>query len=306
MIRNFNPITETFLSNLRLTQKRSERASTEVSSGYRVSAPSDSPDDVVTLMRIDSNSRRTSQVQTNLTRLMNEVTTADSTLQIAITVLDRANVLGAQALGVGLTAEQVEALGIQVKDLQQEMVNLSQVNVQGRYIFSGDRDQAPQFTLDPTNTETGVLRAFDTSETRQITDMFGNTFTAAVTAEEIFDRRTVSGPTEENVFAALESLRQGLMANDPVQIGDAIAKVKAAGEWLNTNLAYYGAVENRVQESQSIAAKYQSQWIVEKGEIRDTDYAAAISELTATKTQESASLAAQAQFGPRSLFDYLK
>lgn len=307
MIRNFNPVTERFLTNLALSQKRSAKNMEEISSGYRANKASDAPDDVVSILRIQSDVHRTTQVQNNLSRLSNEVNSAEATLQIAITLTDRANVLAAQSLNVAQTPESLATIETQVQDLLKQMVGLTQLNIQGRYVFSGDNDSAPQYQLDPVNLVTGVQRMFVTSETRQIGDAFGTTFTAAVTAQDIFDHRdSTDAPTSNNVFAAFQQLINGLNSGDTSVIEQAIESIKSAGSWLNRNLSFYGAVQRRIQDSTAVASKYQTQWTMDLGEKRDADQVAAISDLEAISTQQAAAMAAQARFAPRSLFDFLK
>jgi len=156
---------------------------------------------------------------------------------------------------------------------------------------------------------TGVDQNFSTQETRQIADVSGATFTAAATAQDIFDQTDALGnPTPNNVFAALQQLYNSLTAS-PTNTGSiqqAVSNVQSAAVWINTNLAFYGTVANRISSSMTIAGKYQTQWTQQLSGIRDADTAAVASDLQATTTQQNAALAAQANFQPHSLFDYMK
>ena len=321
MIQTFSATTEMFLSDLEASKARSSKDIEQLSSGYRVTTPSDAPQDVVTILQVQNAMAQTTQVTRNLSRLQNEVNTGESVLEEAVTLLQEANVLGAQALGVGQTPEALQALATQLHDLQQQVVGLSQTVVSGRYIFSGDNDHAEQYTLNPPidpvsgvanppiDPATGVAKMFSTSETRQVADVSGATFTAAATAQDIFDQRDAGGtPTASNVFAALQQLYNSLTTTpaDTAAITQAIGNVKSASVWLNNNLAFYGTVQNRIASSMTIADKYQSQWTQQISSIRDTDTAAVASDLTATDTQQKAALAAEANFQPHSLFEYMR
>lgn len=321
MIQTFDATTEMFLSDLALSEARSSKDIQQLSSGYAVSCAADAPGDVVTLLQVQNQMAQTTQVSNNLSRLRNEVNTGESVLEESVSLLQQANVLGAQALGVGQTASTLQALAVQVRDLQQQIVGLSQTQVSGRYIFSGDNNQAPQYTMNPptdpltglanppVDPQTGVAQMFTTAETRQISDVSGATFTAAATAQEIFDQRDSGGsPTANNVFAALQQLYDGLMSGPSAAngINQAIANIKTASVWLNNNLAFYGTVQNRISSSLTIAGKYQTQWTQQISGIRDADTAAVASDLTAARTQQTAALSAKANFPPQSLFDYLK
>jgi flagellar hook-associated protein 3 FlgL len=321
MIRTFTATTEMFLSDLKASEARSSKDIEQISSGYRVTSASDSPQDVVTILQVQNAMAQTTQVTNNLSRLQNEVNTGESVLEVGVSLLQQANVLGAQALGVGQTPETLQAIAIQLRDLQQQTVGLSQTVVSGRYIFSGDNDHAAQYTLDPpidpvsglpnppVDPATGVAKMFSTSETRRVADVSGATFTAAATAQDIFDQRDASDvPTANNVFAALQQLYNSLVANptDTSAINQAVGNVKSASVWLNNNLAFYGTVQSRIASSMSIANRYQTQWTQQISAIRDSDTAAVASDLAASRTQQSAALAAQSNFQPHSLFDYMR
>ena len=306
MIQTFNATTEIFLSNLELSQQRASRDLQQMSSGYRVTNPSDAPADAVSILQVQNNITQTRQTTNNLTRLKGEVDTGEATMETVVTLLQNANVLAAQALGPSQTIETLQALALQVRDIQQQMVGLSQANAQGRYIFSGDNDSAAQYSLDPMNLVTGVAQAFATQDTRQIADI-GGTFTPAGTAQDIFDQRDASSnPTVNNVFAALQQLYNGLTNNDRAVIGGAVGNIKTSSTYVNLQLAFYGTVQNRISSSLSIATRYQTQWTQQLSTLRDADIAAVISDLQANRTQQSAAMAAQANFSPHSLFDYLK
>lgn len=310
MIQTFDATTEMFLSDLAVNKARTVKDIQQLSSGYAVSSAADAPGDVVTLLQVQNQMVQTTQVSNNLSRLQNEVNTGESVLEECVSLLQQANVLGAQALAVGQTASTMQALAVQVRDLQQQIVGLSQTQVSGRYIFSGDNDQAPQYTLNPpTDPLTGVARMFATAETRQISDVSGGTFTAAATAQDIFDQRDGGGnPTPNNVFAALQQLYNGLMTGPSAAdaINQAIGNIKTASVWLNNNLAFYGTVQNRISSSLSIAGRYQTQWAQQISGIRDADTAAVASDLTAARTQQTAALSAESNFQPQSLFNYMK
>jgi len=149
MIRTFSATTEIFLTNLELVKQRASKDSTQLSSGHAVTEASDSPADVVSLLRVSNEMAQLGQMTENLTRLKTEVDSGESALENAVSLLQDANVLAAQALGVGQTSATMQALAVQVQNLQQQMVGLSQTNAAGHYIFSGDDDLQPQYTMTP-------------------------------------------------------------------------------------------------------------------------------------------------------------
>jgi flagellin-like hook-associated protein FlgL len=311
MIRSYSAITELFLSNLSASQKRSATATEQISSGYRVSTDSDSPDDVVTIMDLETRISHASQVLENLTNAEAETDCSESARETAITLLDQVDVIGVQALGVSGTTGSRESLATQVQQLLEQMVGLTQLYVNGKYVFSGDNDQNIQYTVDETNTEIGATQNFTAEQTTQVLDIFGGSFKPAMTAAEMFDARDSSGAvTEDNVFAAVEMLYQGLMDTDTTTgtatINAAVTAIQSAQTWLNNCLSFYGSVQNRMSQSETMATQYSTMWTTQLGAVRDTDVAAAATELESATTQQEAAMSAYTALSQNTLFDYIK
>ena len=98
-----------------------------------------------------------------------------------------------------------------------------------------------------------------------------------------------------------EPLNQALLANDPAGLQDAVGRIRAASDHLNSSLGFYGAIQNRVTNSLTIAQKYQVQWQTSLSDKRDADYASAITRLQSNNTQQQAALTAHAKFAKQSL-----
>ena len=90
--------------------------------------------------------------------------------------------------------------------------------MQGRYVFGGDQDATPPYDVDLTAAN-GVARLTNAPATRRVEDASGGSFAVTKSAQEIFDARNADDTlASDNVFAALNSLRTGLLANDTTQI----------------------------------------------------------------------------------------
>ena len=211
MIRSLNPAAQEFLVNLTRIQSRVKRSTDQISSGLKVAAPSDAPDQISNILQIYTDLGRNAQIQANLNRIRSEAGTAESTLGTAIQIVDRARMLAAQGVGTTQSAETRVILAREVQGLLEQLVTASQTTVSGRYIFSGDQDEAPA--------------------SRRIQHPSGTTFAAARTAQDIFDARNPDDTlAPENVFAALNGLRLALESNNPAGIDAWLASLRARRE----------------------------------------------------------------------------
>ena len=305
MIQNLNPSAELFLANLARVQSQIDQAESQISSGLKISQPSDAPDQLEGLMRMRADLARNTQVSTNLAEVKSETDTAEKSLETATQLMDQAVSLGAEGASGTQTASGRQTMALQVQGILEQLVGLSQTAVQGRFVFSGDQDQSFSYDLNLSNAN-GVNRLLTTQATRQVTDASGISFTVALTAQNIFDHRNPDDTlAADNVFAAVNSLRVSLQANDQAGINTALTSLHTANDYLNSQLAFYGSVQNRVQDAQTFASQQNVQLQTALSQTQDADIAQAAVSLTQSQTQRQAALQAQAARPRTSLFDFL-
>lgn len=145
-----------------------------------------------------------------------------------------------------------------------------------------------------------------TQSTRLIQDASGITFAVSKTAQDIFDHRNPDDSlANDNIFAAVNSLRVALANNDTAGINTAIGSIKAAQDSLSQQLAFYGGVQNQISNALDVAQKFQLQDKTALSSEKDTDIAAASVSLTQEQASYQASIQAESAMPRTSLFDYL-
>jgi flagellar hook-associated protein 3 FlgL len=307
MIQGFGASHEWFLAALQVLQRHAERANAQVSSGYKITSPADDPGALDSLFRIGSDLSRAEQTQKNLSRVKAEIDGSQNAIDQAVRIVENAIALGTQGATATDPATKRPILAEQVRHLHEQLVGLSQTQVEGRFTFSGDADSTEAYKVNLANPN-GVDRLLTSPTTRLIQDVGGTSFAVAKTAQDIFDQRNPNDTlASDNVFAAVNSLRTALVGNSPAGIDTALTALHGALDHLNQHLAFYGTVQNQVQSAIDLASKFQVQWQQRQSEIRDADLVGSALELSKAQTQIEAALSAKARFpGTTSLFDFLK
>jgi flagellar hook-associated protein 3 FlgL len=291
---NITSSTNQYLNDLSNIQRNMTKAQTEVSSGLRVQLASDDPAAIETIFQTQTAIAMNQQTQSNLGSAQGELSAADTALQTSITVVQNALSLAAQGASTTMTAQDRLNLADQVAGLQQTLVSLSQTMVNGRYIFSGDQDTQPSYQIDPTQPE-GVQQLLVTSATRTIADANGAPIAIARTAQQIFDPQTGGASAQGNTFAAINLLLTALQSNTTAGITQATDDLKSAGDYLNSQLSFYGAAETRVSDALTLSQKFQVQEKTDLGQVQNADLASAAMQLTQASTQQQAALAVAAK-----------
>ena len=300
MIQSVNAGSGLFLTALDRISARMQRAQMEIGTGRRINVASDDPGAIAALTEAQTGLKMIQQTSQNLGRVKTEVDTAEGVLQSAVQIMERVETLGAQGITGTQTADSRSAIASELGSLLEQLGQLSCTSVEGRFIFSGDQDQTAPYTIDLTQANpVGTYQG--SSVTRRIQHPNGCVFAVSRDAQQIFDSATAS----ENVFHAVSDLRTAMLNNDEAALSDAYARVQTATTYLNGQLAFYGAVQNKVSSAIDYASKNTIQLQTEISGMQDADVTAAIVDFQQAQTQQQAAFLARAQMPNRTLFDYL-
>jgi len=305
MLQNLDPARNQFLNDLASLQNRMTQTQAQLTSGIRISKPSDDPAAVGDVLQLQSDIGMATQVTTNLNGVKSAVDTASGVVQDAVSLLDQARSLAAEGASNTLTSTQRTAMAAQAEQILNTLVADSRATFDGQYLFSGDNSSQPAYQVDLANPN-GVDRLVTAPATTLIQDSSGVTFAVAKTAQDLFDHRNPDDSlAADNVFAAVNSLRVALANNDQAGTSAAAASIQTAQDYLNQQGAFYGAVQNRITNALDVAQKFQLQSQTALSNERDTDVAAAATELTQEQLSQQAAMQAEASMPRNSLFDVL-
>ncbi len=302
MLTNLDPNNSQFLSQVNAIHKRMERAQNQLSSGKKLNTVSDDPDLVSSLLTARAALENARQINNNLGRVQTEVNGAEKALQQASKSFERARVLGAQGATSNATADSRAVLATEVETIIDELVGITRTTVEGRYIFSGDQDQTPPYSVDFSQVPPISAYLGSAGNNREIQHPNGSRFTIGKTAKDIFD----SANALENVFSNLSALRDTLLNNDELGIRAALDTAHTSSAHLERQLAFYGAAQNRVANAVDFGKKHQQDLIQEIGNIENADIVEAILEMQQAQTQLQSALQSKAQLNRQSLFDFLR
>jgi len=244
-------------------------------------------------------------VTNNLNGVKSEVDSASQVVQDSVSLLDQARTLAAQGASGTLNASARTTLAAQAEQILNSLVDDSRAKFDGQYLFSGDSSLQPAYVVDLANPN-GVDRLLTAPATRLIQGSTGVVFAVSKTAQDLYDHRNPDDSlAADNVFAAVNSLRVALANNDQAGTLAAAVSIQTAQDYLSQQGAFYGAVQNRISNALDIAQKFQLQWQTALSNERDTDVAAAATDMTQEQLSQQAAMQAQGSMPRGSLFDFL-
>jgi flagellar hook-associated protein 3 FlgL len=288
------------LTQLRKLNATMNEAQRQIASGKKVEVASDSPADVQAIVQNQSDLARVQQSEANLNRLNSEVGMASTVLEGAAKLMDLARSTAAQAMNSMTDDSTRQLLAAQIQDIETQMVGIANSTNAGRYLFSGDADTTPPYSIDFANTPpfTATTTAL---ATRMGVDSMGNTFPIAMTATDIFDNATAG----HNILQSLEDLRQGLLTGNVAAISTANTNLATAATHMGTVQSYYGTAQSRITSALDVASKSELSLQTNLSGLTSADMAQAITAEQSAQTQQQAVLAMRAKMPRGSLFDML-
>jgi flagellar hook-associated protein 3 FlgL len=301
MFNTVSTATDRFLADLSSLEQRLVTAQRQVSSGLRMQDPSDVPDQVSALLVLKSHIAHNDQLQSNLSHVQTEVSAAESAINTATTLMDNARQLAAQGLNGTTTIDTRTQLAAQVKDLITQIYGLTNSNVEGRFIFSGNNDQTPPYAAIDLSQANGLGAYQGSSSSRVIEHPNGSTFSVSLTASQVFDY----GDATTSVLQSLTSLYHNLANNNVTALATDAANLATASDYLSGQQALYGNMLNQITDAQSYQQKLTAQYKIQLSNLQDADSVTAITNLQQASIAQQAALQAHAAMPTKSLFDYL-
>ena len=303
MISGIDAKTARFLVDLERIRVRQESAQRAVSSGFRVSRPSDDPSRVVDILQLRSEAERAGNISVNLDRVTAEVDSAEAAVNVAVQLVERARVLAISTSSTGVSNRK--GIAVEARELHRQLVALTETSSEGRYVFSGDRDDEVLYTT-AWAAANGVSELHSANNTRLIEDVHGARFSVQMSAHEIFDARNEDGTfADHNVFKAVYDLARALEDDDRDLVVQSMDKLQTSLDHLGRVTTFYGHVQNRVDHAITLTERSVIARKRELSEAQDTDIAESLVQMKLAEVHQQAALGAQSQVTRKSLFDFL-
>jgi flagellar hook-associated protein 3 FlgL len=301
MFNTVSAATSRFLADLSNLNDRMLTAQRQISSGLRMQDVSDDPDHVSALLTLKANIAHNDQLKVNLSHIQTEVNAAEGAVNTATTLMDRARQIATQANN-GITQISTRTqLADQVKDLITQVFGITNTTVEGRYVFSGDKDSLPPYQSVDLTQVNGLGAYQGGNATREMEHPNGSKFSVSLTASQIFDQ---GGPST-SVLQSLTALYNDLVNNNVTNLATDGTNINTASDYLDGQQALYGQIQNQVSDAIDYQSKVDTQYQAQLSTLQDADAVSAITNLQQESIAQQAALQAHAAMPTKSLFSFL-
>jgi flagellar hook-associated protein 3 FlgL len=274
------------VSLLNQAQQAENNAAQELSSGRRVSQPSDNPAAEASMVQENSLSAAVDQYTANSDSLTDVLNTADSTLSSVTTLLQRAVTLGVEGANGTMNQTDLNTIAEEVTGIQSQMVALANTSYAGQFLFAGTASGTAPYVA---NATTGAVTYVGNDKQNTVQVGTGLSVTTNLPGSRIFSS---SG---NNVFTALQSLVTALQFGQSSGIATAEAGVSSALNTVDAAQVFYGSTVNELNTNENYLAQEKLNITTYENTLVSVDTAKAATDATQAQTLLTATVAAAAQ-----------
>lgn len=286
------------IANINTSSWRLRESLERQGTGKRITRPSDDPVGVATALRLRSDIKITDRFRVNGEHAQSFLSATETALDGVTLLLQRTRELAVQGASGTLTAVDQQAIGKEVEQLLDEMMQLANSSYNGLYIFGGNRTGSIPFTA------IGVPSSGVTYNGDR-----GNRLVEIAPAENV--EINVSGDevfmTGQNLFGTLIDLRDRLNVGDGQGVSmTSMANIDAGLDKVLALRASGGAKINRLERHGDRLRTNFTEQTSRLSEVEDADLASTAIEASLQQVALEAALAVGARILQQpSLFNYL-
>jgi flagellar hook-associated protein 3 FlgL len=296
-MRFVSDIASNVITDIQQSDQSVQTALQQLSSGQRVSVPSDDPAASAALVQLQTQSANIDQYTTNADSAVSQAQSADSVVSSVVSLLNQAVTLGTEGANGTSSASNRQAIAAQVQNLLSSVVSLANTQFQGISLFGGSVSGQPAFVADPTSPTGYTYNGNSAVNTISIGDSLN--IQANVPGNTVFTNANGS------VLGALSSLATALTSGTSADIGAATTAVTTALGVVSQQHVVYGNAINQAQAQEADLAQDKITLTSRATALIGIDPATAAENLSQAETNNSAVLAASAKVLQNNLLTYL-
>lgn len=309
-------LSETVVQNLLTNRTKLVDLQTQISSGKRISKPSDDVIASISVVSTNNSLGKIGNYLKNIDNAQSELDYADKALTTVVDSVQSARELIVQVLNSSSGPSEIQSINDQIKQLIDQIKDAANTKFENKYIFGGRETDSPPFAV-PVTGEVKYVGSADGSGDRNVEISDGVTVPINITGDRIFGEY-YTGDHDNDILTPDTLDGQGLfktligLSNELDLASPDMNAVRQGLDSLDANLqtvinvqTQLGSVSNRMEMTKTNLQDSQVNLTKLKSGAEDIDLAKAISDLQFQQTALQASLQISAKVIQPSLLNYI-
>lgn len=263
----------------------------EISTGKALNQPSDNPAGTAEDLSLREALLGDTQYESDANQATTYLSAASNALTSVNTVLDNVNQIAVQGANGGAQSPQsLSELAAQVDSSIQQLTQIANTNVAGKYVFGGTQTQTPPYTGTPP-----TYAGNEEAVTATLGPGTSLTLNSPGTNQSLFG----------DTFSALQTLKTDLLSGNSTAVSNDITTIQDRINVTSAASAEIGNKTNEVTAAQQNLQRLDTQYQSAESNIENTDLATAYVQLQAAQNTYQASLVTVSNAYKYTLADFL-
>jgi flagellar hook-associated protein 3 FlgL len=257
----------TLVRDLQAKNVEFDQTSQQLSTGLRVSRPSDDIPAYRRISRFKAAMKQQDAYMQSAQIAESQLSSADSALMSGLSVLVEARQIALQMRSSTHSPSSFQAMQSKILQLRDQMITLANTKVDDKYVFAGTSETNPAVNA------AGLFVGSNNLRSVQIGD---STFVDQANGQQAFDSTV-------DVFAVLDTLAIDLGAQNGAGIGNALDQIDSAHEQMSASLQAVGHGRNDIEHAQAFADEFVFDTKTNLSALEDVDVAEAVIKLESAR-----------------------
>jgi flagellar hook-associated protein 3 FlgL len=261
------------------------------STGTAVAKASDNPSSVGSILGCRSDIVKGERYVENCKHVQDSLANAEISIDSIEDLMTRAKEIAVAGANDSLSTADKATLADEISQLYQELLDLANTQISGKYIFAGYNDQTVPFSGSPvTYNGTGDQQMIEISP--------GTTVAKNITGDDLF-------MSPINLFTTLEDLQTALTSGSSADVSAMLTPLEAAAEQVRAQQSALGNTSARMDDMISM---HENALLLLKTTLsrhQDADLTEVLAEIAKMETSLEATMQVTARVSSLSLMDYL-
>lgn len=275
-----------------------DKLQSQISSGKKISKASDDPVVAMKSLKYNTQLSQVQQYQSNASQAFTWLENTETNITEGIDILSKVRDLAVKAQNDTNGETERQAIGVEVKQLKDQLLNIANTQVNGRYIFNGTNSDKPPVTDNGDGTYT-------ISDTADVVVNISNNMTLKVNS----DPKSAFGGTSgsgQNVFEMLDSFEKALSSGSVDGMNSVLDDIDQFSNGMSSERSDLGARYNRLELVNTRLSAQEETATKVLSDNEDVELEEAITEFIAQQSVHRATLSVNAQIVQPTLIDFLK
>nr|WP_320115028.1 flagellar hook-associated protein FlgL [uncultured Desulfuromonas sp.] len=281
--------------NIARTEDELNRLYLQSATDKKVNVASDDPSAVRAIENARSQITMSDRYIENIETVQDGMDIVDGYLGTVENIMQRIKEITTASISSSLSDADSATYADEVTTLKEQLVDIANTQVNGKYLFAGFTDDTEPFSVD---SATGVVSYNGTSDIKYIEVGAGETVQSNLTGDVLF-----TDPID--VFAVFDDLEANLRAGDVAGLQVSLDAIEPATDQIRTQRSLMGNDNARLEDNKAMLEEVKLQMQTTLSRYEDADIIEVLSDMTQAETALEAALSVSSRLNSLSLLDYM-